>query len=308
MMTVAQALQSFLSSLELTEAQREKASNQHTYLRTQLQQRLAVDDNFLSGSYSRGTAIRPLNDIDVFVVLNSDKNAALLRANPADTLKLIQSTLSAIYPDKTTRRQARSVNIAFTGTDIAYDVVPAFRVNSEVYRIPDADGGRWISTNPRVHKERSTAANERAGKKLKPLTKAAKHWNARNGKPLRSFHLEVMAWEALSADPGTYLDGLARLFSGLRDRVLSPCPEPAGLGPNLEIGAPDRGAARQKLAEASELATQARDLANSGRTAQAHKLLRELLGPDYPEKGSAAVVVPSAPAAQAVDAPAKRFG
>lgn len=311
MMTVAQALESFISGLELSDKESAAASNQQTYLRTQLQQRLRVEDVFLSGSYARNTAIRPLNDIDVFLVLNRAAHMNLRSGRPGDTLGLIQRTLAEIYVNKAPARlQARSVNIEFTGTGIAYDVVPAFldASNAGVYEIPDVTGGCWVRTNPKIHREKSTASNERAGKKLKPLVKAAKHWNARSGKPMRSFHLEVLAGRVLNQDPGSYLEGLTQLFAGLRDAVLSPCPEPAGLGPNLEEGAPDRFVARQKLAEAADTLTEAKRAAEDGKAGLAHGLLHGLFGPEYPEEGDTTSWQPTLALGQAVDSATKRFG
>ena len=92
MLTIAQAFQQFLESLELTPKQREKASNQHRHMREQLQGRLDVADNFLSGSYKRSTAVRPLNDIDIFLVLGG----SYANYTPAQLLKLIQSELDKL--------------------------------------------------------------------------------------------------------------------------------------------------------------------------------------------------------------------
>ena len=68
MWSVPEALERFIQSLELTPAQQQAATEQHTRLRGCLRQKLGTTD-FLSGSYSRNTAIRPLHDIDVFVVM-----------------------------------------------------------------------------------------------------------------------------------------------------------------------------------------------------------------------------------------------
>ena len=71
-MTLKQAIQEFISALELTENERSEASRQHTNLRDGLAAELDLDpdyNTFLTGSYARSTATRPLNDIDVFCVL-----------------------------------------------------------------------------------------------------------------------------------------------------------------------------------------------------------------------------------------------
>lgn len=307
MQTIPQAFQEFLSKLELTDSEREKASDQHTYLRTQLQQRLSVADNFLSGSYARHTAIRPLHDIDVFLVLDGTRKP---NEPPSAVLSRIQSTLDTIYPGKSSVRQSRSVNIEFTGTGIAYDVVPAYRVSEGVYEVPDRDVERWIRTNPKVHAELSTKANEQSGKFLKPLVKAIKHAKQVHGADVRSFHLEVLACRILTRSPDSNLDGLVTLLDGLATQVTSPCPDPAKLGPDIQPNEERCRKAKTWLDGMATLARDARQLARDGKVGEAHAKLRELFGDRWPERG-----VPTKPGAPAVvvsgssvDDPGSRFG
>lgn len=309
MQTIAQAFANFMPTLELTEAQSQAAIDQHTYLREQLQQRMSVRANFLSGSYARKTAVRPLNDIDVFLVLTPTR-ALNADTSPAKVLAEVKRVLEEIYTAKVADPQARSVNIEFAGTGLAYDVVPAFEKRADVYTIPDVDASRWIETNPKVHKEMSTAANEQAAKKLKPLLKAVKHANNRHGNAARSFHLEVLTWKVLTYDPGSYMDGLVTLLDGLARRVCDPCPDPAGLGADIRP-APDRcERARVWLDKMAALAREAKQLSEDGRTGEAHFKMREILGEQWPEAGTsgsrrgAAVVV----AGGSVDHSGSRFG
>lgn len=306
-----QAIELFLQSLEIPDTLVTKASDQHIYLRTQLQQRMATHDNFLSGSYGRKTAIAPLHDIDVFLVLDTARHGG---NKPSRLLRDVRDVLKDIYPNKELPMlQARSVNLEFTGTGIAYDVVPAFQDphDPDVYYVPDRERDAWIPTNPRVHKEASTAANERAGKALKPLVKAAKRWNNNAEKPLRSFHLEVMACNTLVTKPNSWVEGLSTLFSGLVEAVARPCPEPAGLGPRLDEGV-DVARALRALKDAAALARAAEIAARAGRDGEAHHHLRRLLGEDYPEIGTRPAAPSSNPApailTSAVDHPRTRHG
>lgn len=308
MRTIRQAFEEFLQTLELTEAEQETASAQHTRLREALQQRLEVADNFLSGSYRRKTAIRPLNDIDVFLVLK-EIDGLDRRSTPGDVLTVIKKTLEEIWPGKTASLQARSVNIEFTGSGIAYDVVPAFVDSAEVYLIPDRSASTWIRTNPKVHAEKSSAANEKAGKKLKPLLKALKHANREHDAGCRSFHLEVMSWAVLTSAPATYLDGFITLVEGTAALVTSPCPDPAGLGPAIQPSLERCLAAQTWLQATAKLAREARTLAEEGKTGAAHSKLREVFGSQWPERGSTAARVGSAAAiGGGVDNDRSRFG
>jgi predicted nucleotidyltransferase len=285
MQSIAQAFNTFLSKLELTSNEKDEASRQHTHMRTELQQRLTVEDNFLSGSYKRNTAVRPLNDIDIFVVLRENDSQSP-ELGPDALLDTIQSTLEDIYPGKTTTRQARSINVEFSGTGIAYDVVPSFfdEEHENAFIIPDG-AGDWLSTNPKTHQAQSTEANENAGKLLKPLLKTVKHAKNVHDAPARSFHLEVMSWDILTEKPSRHIDGLVDLLDGLAARVCDPCPDPAGLGPDIRPSTDRCITAQRWLEDMAELARDARDLAADGKLGEAHFKLRELLGPEWPEKG-----------------------
>lgn len=310
MMTIGQAFHEFLGALELRESERDEATRQHTNLREQLQKRMEVEANFLSGSYARKTAIRPLNDIDVFLVLKPTSELSTASA-PTKVLEAVQATLEAIYPGKSAKLQSRSVNIEFSGTGIAYDVVPAFSAGDEVYKIPDRDTPKWINTNPKIHRELSVEANERAGDKLKPLVKAVKHANNLHDGGARSFHLEALSWKLLTSPPETNLAGLRILLDGLAARICDPCPDPAGLGPDIRPSTAKCKQAQAWLQKMAALAQEAESLAADGRTGEAHACLRELFGKVWPEEGTSrgkarggAVIV----GAGAVDDSSSRFG
>ncbi|WP_375755338.1 nucleotidyltransferase [Corallococcus exercitus] len=319
-MQVRQAVHDFISALELTPAERTAASDQHKFLRDGLASRLEIEPDlypFLTGSYARSTAIRPLKDIDLFCVLQRTPGLNPVSSKPMDALAMVRRALEDQYPGKTADPQNRSVNISFSETGIAYDVVPAFldQGNSEVFWIPDLQAKTWIRSNPRIHERLSVDANEAAGQELKPLTKAVKHWNRRQpaGERLRSFHIEVMIWAVLVAKPGNRLDGLIEIFEGLASRVLRDTPDPAGLGPSINQGMTDaaRTTAVTRLQRAASTLREARELAQAGHTEQAHYLLYGVFGDPYPEKGKqgrSGVTGVSASLPSAPDGHGSRFG
>jgi predicted nucleotidyltransferase len=297
MLSVPQALQQYLSSLEIDGCDGEQcgrctacdARRQRDNLRAHLERSLAVSEFLISGSFARRTAIAPLNDIDLFVVLDPNSERALFQAAPRETLRRVASILDRAYPTKERpKEQSRSVNVDFRGTGLAFDVVPAFPYG-DGYAIPDRDAGRWIRTNPRVHKDMATRANEVAGKKAKPIVKALKSWQGRQAaKPVRSFHLELMVYDALQRDPGSYSAGIAAALRHMTGRVLSAMAEPAQVGPYVDDGMTlaQRQQASAAFAAAADIANQAIGAADRGNTAEAHHYWRALLGPAYPERGT----------------------
>jgi hypothetical protein len=306
---LGQAIHDFISALELKDKEQEDASGQHVRLREGLTQRLDLDPNFLTfltGSYKRRTAIRPLKDIDVFCVLKRSTSHDPRTLTPSAALRQVKAALDAAYPGKAAEPQNRSVNIEFSGTGIAYDVVPAFaEADGDSFMIPDIGAASWIRSNPRVHEARSVAANEATGSELKPLTKAVKHWNRHLPKAerLRSFHIEVMAWDVLRSKPDSRAAGLLALYRGLATRVLTPTLDPAGFGPAIDadVSYQTRAEAQKRFAAVADKIQEAIALAGDGKSEAAHHRLYQIFQDPYPERGRAEsssgprIVVGSAP-------------
>lgn len=318
MVTVSQAMNTFLSNLELADKERENAKRQRNDIRIHLEKELSVKEFLLSGSFKRRTAIFPLNDIDLFVVLDGIAHDDLKKSAPIQTLKKIQKILNDAYPTKKEYPiiQSRSVNIDFIGTGLAFDVVPAFPDGDNKYIIPDRDINGWIKTNPRAHSTHSVEANERAGKMAKPLVKALKCWNRQHEpKVLRSFHLELMVYDVLKNKPDSWAEGLADLFHKLEVRVQRAMPEPAGIGPDVDsrMTDKDRKRAQDLFGGAAKEADRALKYAKEGCTGEAHFVWRNLFGDQYPEKGTPPKDRGKAPSiivgsGLATDAPGRRFG
>lgn len=293
MTTVAQAFEALRQSLELTDSQREEASRQQNVVRENLRRGLGerVQRDFLTGSYKRRTAIRPLKDIDLFVVLDVPVSGwdGTPKTTPQQVLSEVQRVLAQAYPTKDKPKlQTRSVNIDFTGTGIGFDVVPAVASNNGGYHIPDRSAGAWIRSDPERHEEVLQKANGNAGGKLNPLVKMLKCWRRVQQPPVSSFHLEVMACRPFTGmfrdpAPADFPSGLVFLFEKLSDAVGSSCVEPAGVGPPVDAGlsAADRERARQMLRGAADLARGAQRFGLACDTAGAHRAWRALLGEFY---------------------------
>ncbi len=199
MPTIPQArFTEFLSDIEPSTTTKSNASSAHTALRDFLK-----DDEdfknyhvstFLSGSYKRDTAIRPQKmeneterpDIDIIVVTNHT-----LADDPKEVVDLLYTTLKKKYPN--IRRQARSVGIESSNADL--DVVPIIPYGT-MYLIPDRKQESWLPTNPPGHTTWTTATNQLAGGRFKPLVKLMKWWRRENptvSKKPKGFVIECIA-------------------------------------------------------------------------------------------------------------------
>jgi hypothetical protein len=89
-------------------------------------------------------------------------------------------------------------------TGMNVDVVPAARLETPDafgntrFDIPDANEGRWLTTVPRRHTTLITNAVSTGGDQFRRTIKYIKHWNARIGAGLQSYHIENIALMAVS--------------------------------------------------------------------------------------------------------------
>jgi hypothetical protein len=194
-------LRNLLSSIEPTPTQKAGAVRSQNYLRELLQTGQfgnRILDTYLTGSYARDTAIAPLDDVDMVVVVDpAGWQSGFPFGKPAPE-KILHSFASAIryrYPQSSLRIQRRSICLSLNHLDI--DVVPAIGVAGQADRIviPDGDSGEWIISAPKVHASLATEINQRQMGLFKPLVKLLKSWNSElpHTAKLKSFAVETMA-------------------------------------------------------------------------------------------------------------------
>lgn len=232
--TVQQAFQKLRENLEITGLQASTVSTRQQSVREVLEEELAVEDSFLTGSYSRSTMIAPLSeaDVDIFFVLDPKyyHNYNGQNGGQAGLLDLVKRALLRTYTrTPSISRSGQAVTITFT--DFAVDVVPGFRRQGGGFLIPNSIRQNWLSTDPKKHVEIMTNANKAHSGDLVPLVKMIKGWNRKNGSHFPSFHLEVLALSAL--DNVTITDfpsGVRFFFDKARALVAAKNPDPAGYG------------------------------------------------------------------------------
>jgi SMODS domain-containing protein len=292
MLTVSEAFDKFSQRLEITEAEEKAASRRQQDIRALLGGAFNIDNDFLTGSYRRETKTKPLRDVDIMVVL---ADRSYLERHPRDVLADVEVVLAAEYGDDRVESDRRAVRVDFgvtqvgdvTGNDVvSFDVVPAF-IDGVNYLIPDDVLGEWISTNPKVHADKATAANLAFAAQWKPLVKMIKSWNGHHGNPVDpSFLIEVMALNILTgAWGGDRPRELRQFFATAHDRIGEQWPDPAGVGPNVSDilhetpGALD--AASSALRTAEQTCTRALQLQRGSRVGEALATWQDVFGPAF---------------------------
>lgn len=195
----------FLKQIEPTNTQKDGARRSHNYLRDILDQgnmARKVMDSYLSGSYPRDTAIRPLDDVDIIFVIDPaawPKNGFGFlfseRPDPEAVLKTFASAIRYRYEGSSLRMQNRSVRLKLNHLNI--DVVPAIdkdRTSGHIL-IPDREQEDWIVTAPKRHSEIASAINQQQESRFKPLVKLLKFWNVNlpSTAHIKSFAIETIA-------------------------------------------------------------------------------------------------------------------
>lgn len=251
MTTPAEHFQARIVQANPPDAVVDRAIAGHTLIRQALDQLPGAPRTFLTGSYGRRTHNHPLNDVDIFLVLENASEADASRVLGVVARHLHQR----LPPGSRLRPQEKSIGIALPDSDMSFDVIPALAMaplpaNLDEYdggfRIPVRAGNMYIATFPLQAKSALREANTRCDR-LIPLIKLLKQMNAawarpvmdeagrqvldddgnpKTKKPLKSFHLEVMCYSAEIAqhanDRARFRALLLHLVGKVRDRTLHP--------------------------------------------------------------------------------------
>ena len=212
---------------------------------------------------------------------------------PSDVLEAFETCLANRYGSTNVAPGRRCVTVTFDkrnptvdeeGKVLSNDAVPAYDTG-ECYEIPDRDVGRWIKTDPNVHRELATAKNKAIGGAWVPLVKMLKRWNRSAEGPIKpSFLIEVMALDLTDPPFTTYPAEVRRFFASALDGVLREWPDPAGLGSPVsdQMTWQRQEAAVGMLRRAEMSAARAVRLEQQGKNGEALTLWREVMGSYFP--------------------------
>lgn len=292
-LTVSAAFEKFRKDfVDLDPDEVDTARNSRDFLVEQIYKLPDDDTNFpwltgqrvLFGSFARRTKIRPLDDIDIMVVMHggggTERQSLFVEfesqihpgtmgspvrllcddagyINSNRVLFKFRDALSKIpqYEGADLHKRHEAVTLKLKSYPWNFDIVPTFGVTNgytplTYYVIPDGKG-HWKRTDPRKDDERVNDVNQKHDGLALPTIRLLKYWNDRNQSPtMMSYWLESIAlsiFEEINSIKVIRI-GLFHFFTYAIRKVQARCPDPKGLGPNLDEDVDTES--RQKIVDA----------------------------------------------------------
>ena len=223
-MSLQDDFKAFLHDIEPKKSTVDEIASAHKTLRAYLEgheyysQRCSA--TYLSGSYAKHTAIRPVKDEDhrdVDIVVETDYSTS---ENSADVIIELRDVLYESDKYKSARLQTHSVGIALSKLDI--DVVP-LASEGEGRFIGDLDDASWSETNPKDHIKWSSQTNARHDGLYVPVVKMMKWWRREHCPETRRWPkgitLEKIIADCFPEDSSAYEELMIGLFENIHDSL-----------------------------------------------------------------------------------------
>ena len=246
-----------------------------------------IDDVHIIGSYARGTMIanEDGNDIDVIFVMNEKNQKHWLEQEngPNNCLREIKQTLEKDprFKDSDIKIDRNVVVVSSNNNKI--DVIPAFKHEAGGYKIPDTHEQKWIHTDPRRYKRVMESVDKQHNGRVSEVVKVVKGWNEANGKPLKSYHIEIMVYNHYKNQPknNTSLNEDVRsVFRELPWRIRGQTNDPIISNNRVDtyLSYSKRSEATAKAQRANKNLDTAANLYDEGKNKQADKKLKQTFG------------------------------
>ncbi len=309
-MTTEEFFKNLATKLELTKNEKDKISRKHNILRDKLREKLPVEDDFLTGSYSRDTMIRPNGDdkfdVDFFLVFSKKDYG---ESDLSELLKIVKTALDEVKSDdidieKIDDKQRRSIGVIYK-ENFQIDVVPAIQIEKdERYKIFDKNTLQAIESNPKLHGSNLTSANETSDsggvKRLVPIVKLLKSWKREKCDYVKSFHLEILAVEILGDEEiSSYSQGLVKFFTNAAQNLQSAGMKDPANENNIIDEYLDSDGTRTKLLglinEENKIVENAVKLENEGKDDEAVKEWKKIFIKHNGDKNGGYIFQPSKP-------------
>lgn len=275
MSTLLQSIDKFIENITVTDRQEDNIESSFNNLKTNLmkdESNLSVKEVFLNGSYERDTIIRPLDDIDLFAVIDKDDYADNgLDPNPQSVLKKFKNYLNGLNDYKDKVKQDRPC-VTIVLSDKNFDVLPSLRKWGALY-IPNSDLNSWIFTDPKTHTANLNRVNRNRNYKVKSIVKAVKQWKRETNQSIPSFHIEEIAISVFNIWTFTNLEEGIRLWFENAEGYLR-----IGRFKSYD----EYFKVKEKIKKVKEKLKEAKKLLDEKKEEEAKKVWKDIFGKNFP--------------------------
>lgn len=287
------------------------------------------DGNFLNyypeytsidyGSFSRKTKIRPLDDIDLMIVLHAQGNwrepidgGFRIRVRPEaskqmalcnhetdvlNSIKVINKFKEYLakvpsYKKADIKRNQEAVTLELNSYEWVYDIVPCFETAPDnfgktFFLIPDGSGN-WKPTDPRIDKNRTTTINGKQQISVLDMIRIMKYWTKRRtAATMGSYFLECLIlqyYDATTVNSNTYIDlELPNLFAYVYHQIQQSLNDPKGFQGDLNtLNWSERNSIQERAKIDYGRSRDALDLKRNGKQKESIAKWGEIFGPEFP--------------------------
>ncbi|MFZ5644856.1 MAG: SMODS domain-containing nucleotidyltransferase [Bacillota bacterium] len=150
----------------------------------------------LSGSFARGTMIKPLSAVDIIAVMAPPTGQD---QKVPETLDRLRQFLIKESPGTEVSVSRGRIGLGMQGIEYAITPVLATLDNGQVQLyIPSSEGGFWVSRNPALPEQWMKKAAEKHGPAFLTFLKIIKAWQKTNCSYIKDFHIELLTGKIAS--------------------------------------------------------------------------------------------------------------
>lgn len=284
-----------------------------------------LSGDYLSfGSFARKAKIQPLDDIDTLIVLKgqgtrevqvphsyftqrlevTDRFSPLSifvnesgYVNSTKVLNSIKSHLLSVinYRQAVIKKTMQAVTLNLKSYPWEFDIVPAVPVadiygKKIIYYLIPNGLGNWIRTDPRIDSKNITDVSVKHPNKFLPTIRLLKYWNSRTHKPrLSSYYFETLAIKVFqnASQINDFPQAIEYFFERCPYYLGTSCPDPKGLGPNLdtEVGLNTKEKVTKAMSKASTWAGYALMYEAQSKPDEAIYWWQRIFGDQFPNYG-----------------------
>jgi hypothetical protein len=243
------------------------------------------DTKRIVGGYGKGTAVRPVRDVDLLFQLPNEeyKRYKDYESNgPSQLLQDVKGVLQTRYPATADKMRGDGHVVVIPFVTHTVELLPSWKTTSGKYFIPDThDGGSWKLVDHTAEMVNVDGSNVLSDGLTRNLVRILKAWQHECSVPIKSLALELLAIGVLNGSQGSNYKGqwsrlITDSFGELVRRVDHVEPMP-GTGDRFSYG----NDWQSRATSAVERASRALELEVAGDVGSATREWQKVFGERY---------------------------